>query len=206
MILTALATGVLLGLAAGFTPGPLTVLVISTTLAHSAVDGLKIAMGPLLTDAPIVVVSLLVMAGLENQAAVLGGIALAGALFVLYLGYKTMKVRPPRTDAPAGDARALRKGALVNLLSPHPYLFWLTVGAPQTVLLSQEGWGGGAAFMASFYICLVGSKMSMAWVAAKARPLIAGPPYLWVMRGLGALLAGLALLLARQGLTLLGLI
>ena len=48
--------GTLLGLAAGFSPGPLTVLVIGETLRHGLRSGLQVAIAPILTDIPITIV------------------------------------------------------------------------------------------------------------------------------------------------------
>jgi threonine/homoserine/homoserine lactone efflux protein len=46
--------GTLLGLAAGFSPGPLTVLVIGETLRHGLRSSLQVATAPILTDIPII--------------------------------------------------------------------------------------------------------------------------------------------------------
>ncbi|MDY6953588.1 MAG: LysE family translocator, partial [Thermodesulfobacteriota bacterium] len=52
-----LAIGIVLGLSAGFAPGPLLALVISQTLRHNAVEGLKVALAPLVTDLPIILIT-----------------------------------------------------------------------------------------------------------------------------------------------------
>ena len=49
-----LFSGVFLGLAAGFAPGPLLTLVITETLQHNLRSGIRVALAPILTDAPIV--------------------------------------------------------------------------------------------------------------------------------------------------------
>jgi threonine/homoserine/homoserine lactone efflux protein len=49
--------GTLLGLAAGFSPGPLTVLVIGETLRHGLRSGLQVAIAPILTDIPVILLS-----------------------------------------------------------------------------------------------------------------------------------------------------
>jgi threonine/homoserine/homoserine lactone efflux protein len=53
-----LSAGTLLGLAAGFAPGPLLVLVISETLRHNIKAGIKVSIAPLITDVPIILISL----------------------------------------------------------------------------------------------------------------------------------------------------
>ena len=56
-----ISAGLVYGLSAGFSPGPLMALVISQTLKHGIREGAKVAMAPLITDLPIILVSLLVL-------------------------------------------------------------------------------------------------------------------------------------------------
>ncbi len=91
----------------------------------------------------------------------------------------------------------------MNSLSPHPWLFWIAVGAP--TLLAAYASGGipaAAAFLLGFYGCLVGSKVGIALVAGRARGKIAGPGYHLVMRALAVLLVAFAVGLLREGLLL----
>ena len=101
------------------------------------------------------------------------------------------------------EARSLAKGALVNFLNPSPYLFWLTVGGPKVV----EAWMHSAFtavwFLVGFYMCLVGSKMLMAIVAARSKQLLAGKLYRYVMRILGVALIVLGFVLLQEGLVFL---
>ncbi len=55
--------GLGLGLAAGVSPGPLLTLVVSSTLARGFGAGLRVALAPVLTDAPIIVLAILVLQG-----------------------------------------------------------------------------------------------------------------------------------------------
>ena len=57
-MMTALASGVLLGLSAGLSPGPMLALVLAQTLRHGSREGCKIALTPLVTDPPIILVTL----------------------------------------------------------------------------------------------------------------------------------------------------
>ena len=61
-----LAIGVVLGLAAGVAPGPLLALVIGAALERGFQAGARVAAAPLLSDAPIVVLSVLVLEGLPD--------------------------------------------------------------------------------------------------------------------------------------------
>jgi len=199
-----LSAGLLLGLSAGLSPGPLLALVIAQSARHGFREGMKVAFSPLITDLPIVLVTTVVLARLARSQVALGVISLAGAGFVFYLAYESL--RTARLDLADGEAapRSLRKGATVNALNPHPYLFWLTVGVP-TML---KGWAdsrlAAVGFILGFYICLIGSKVIVALLVSRARGWLAGRPYVYLMRGLGCLLLAFALILLRDGLSLLG--
>ncbi len=199
-----LSAGLLLGLSAGLSPGPLLALVIAQSVQHGMREGVKVALSPLITDLPIILVTTLVMSRLASSQAVLGLISLAGGLFVLYLAYGSL--RTTRLDlAAAGPApRSLRKGVMVNALSPHPYLFWLTVGVPMMLKGWAESLPAAAAFVFGFYVSLIGSKMIVATLAGRSRELLAGKPYVYLMRILGLLLLVFAVLLLIEGVRLLG--
>jgi threonine/homoserine/homoserine lactone efflux protein len=206
-LLQALATGALFGLSAGLSPGPLLALVIAQTLRHGAGHGVRVAMAPLITDVPIVV--LCTAAVLTMTAAAPGAvalIALAGAVMVAWLARDTWRAEAPRGEAGPGTgqppARSWSRGALVNLLSPHPWLFWLLVGSPTLLVAwTSGGPGAAAAFLAGFYGCLVGAKVAVALIVARARGRVAGRGYRLVMRGLGVLLALFAAGLAVEGVS-----
>jgi threonine/homoserine/homoserine lactone efflux protein len=102
------------------------------------------------------------------------------------------------------DRGSLRKGILANMLSPHPYLFWFSVGAPMMTKALGAGLLAPAAFVAGFYACLIGAKIALAVAVGSSRSFFRGSVYVWTMRLLGAVLIVLALLLFRDGLALLG--
>ena len=202
-MMTALASGALLGLSCGLAPGPLLALLLAQTLRHGPREGCKIALAPLITDAPIIVVTLVLAAKLARLRPLLGGVSLAGAAFVLYLAWDTVRPAHPGTEALAEPPRSWFKGILTNLLSPHPWLFWLTVGAAMLAKAIAQSWVNAVAFLFGFYLLLVGSKMGIAVVAGRSRDLLAGRPYRITMRVLAALLVLFAVLLFREGLKLL---
>jgi threonine/homoserine/homoserine lactone efflux protein len=195
-----LGAGMTLGLSAGFSPGPLTTLVISHSLRHGTREGLKVAMAPLLTDTPIVLLCIFALAQLRDSQSAFGLISLLGAAVLVYLSYETFKVERVEVELGPAEPRSLGKGVVVNFLSPHAYLFWLTIGGPKVVEAWTQGPFHAAGFVVGFYVCLVGSKMLMAVVAARSRQLLAGTVYRCVMRILGVALLILAFFLLRDGL------
>ena len=199
----ALASGALLGFSCGVSPGPLLALLLAQTLRHGAREGCKIALTPLFTDTPIILVALVLAARLAELRPLLGIVSLAGGVFVLYLAWDSLRPRRAEVDAAAERPGSWLKGILTNLLSPHPWLFWLTVGAVILAKAIAQGWLVAAAFLFGFYLLLVGSKVGIALLAGRSRDLLAGRTYRVIMRVLAGLLALFALLLFREGLGLL---
>jgi threonine/homoserine/homoserine lactone efflux protein len=193
-----LSAGLTLGLSAGFSPGPLTTLVISHSLRHGVREGLKVSMAPFITDAPIVLLAVFALSKLRDFQAAFGVVSLVGAAVLFYLSYETFKVERVEVKTGAAEAHSFGKGALVNFFSPHPYLFWLTIGGPRVVeAWSQSPWIA-AGFLGGFYFCLVGAKMSMAVIASRSTRFLSGSGYRRVMRVLAAALFILALALLRD--------
>jgi threonine/homoserine/homoserine lactone efflux protein len=181
--------GIVFGLSAGFSPGPLLALVISQTLRHG-----------LLTDLPIIVLTVFVLTRLAGFRGVLGAVTLAGAVFVLFLAYENLRIRGFEGGRQPEGPQSLSRGVLVNALSPHPYLFWLTVGAPAIVQAWGEHAAAAAGFLAGFYVCLVGSKMFLAALVSRSRQFFIGRAYVYAMRILGAILLVFSFLLFRDAL------
>ena len=192
--------GTLLGLAAGFAPGPLLFLVVRESLNHGIGAGVRTAMAPLITDPPIILLCLFVLSEVAKFNYVLGGISLCGALMVGHLGWDSLRTEGVRVDLKEEVPSSLRKGIIINTLSPHPYLFWFTVGAPTVFQALRISPMAAAAFLISFYLCLVGAKITLAVVTGKSRSFIGGRVYLAIMRLLGILLLLFALLLLRDAI------
>lgn len=203
-MLSYLIIGVSLGLSAGLSPGPLFAMVISQTARYGLREGVKAALSPLVTDLPIVAVAVFLLANVAGYKPMLGLVSLAGGLFVAYLAYENMRTKALALDTGTVAANSLAKGAAVNMLSPHPYLFWLAVGGPLMLTAYGQGLAEAAAFVVAFYACLVGSKIALAVVVSRSRRLVAGRTYVWLMRLLGLALFVFAGLLVRDGLQLLG--
>jgi threonine/homoserine/homoserine lactone efflux protein len=201
-----LTIGTLLGLSAGFAPGPLLTLVISETLQHDVKSGVKVALAPIVTDLPIIALTLLILAQLSNFHTIVGIISMAGGCFVLFLGYESMRTKGVKLDLQGTRPKSLTKGILANALNPHPYLFWFTVGAPTITKAMGHGIIAPLAFISSFYALLVGSKILLAILVGRSRSFLTGNVYLYTMRCLGVVLCALAFVLFRDGLRLLEMI
>ena len=197
-----LSVGILLGLTAGFAPGPLLALVISESLKHGFVSGVKVAVAPLLTDIPIVALTLLVFTQISEAGFVLGLISIAGSIYVLYIGYECIDEKDRTYDPLVANSQSLKKGVITNALSPHPYLFWISVGAPAVAQSIKINFASPLLFVSGFYFCLIGSKILLAFLIGKSRSFLNDKIYKYTMRILGLALMGLSIALFIDGLKL----
>jgi len=201
-----LLLGVLLGMSAGFAPGPLLTLVIAETLRHNIASGIRVALAPLVTDLPIIMLTWLVLSRLAEFHHIIGVISLVGGAVILFMGVESICIKTPASDFTKTAPKSLTKGVLANALSPHPYLFWFSVGGPVLTRAGATGIVAPLAFVGSFYIMLVGSKVLTAVLVGKSKMFLTGRLYKLMMRLLGLALCGLAFFLFRDGLRLMGVI
>jgi threonine/homoserine/homoserine lactone efflux protein len=201
-----LTIGTILGLSAGFAPGPLLTLVIFETLQHGVKSGVKVALAPIITDLPIVILTLFILAKLSNFHSVLGIISLIGGFVILFMGYESIRTKKVELNLQEARPKSLAKGILVNTLNPHPYIFWLSVGAPILTKAMNQSIIATLVFIVSFWGLLVGSKIILAIMVGKSKSFLVGNAYIYTMRFLGIVLCVLAFVLFRDGLKLLGVI
>jgi threonine/homoserine/homoserine lactone efflux protein len=204
IMIASLSAGIVLGLSSGFSPGPLLTLVISQSLKHGVKEGTKVAIAPLITDLPIILISIFVLARLANFRTILGIFSLIGGLFVMYLVYESFQTSRFHINIQEIEPNSLRKAIVVNALNPNPYLFWFSIGAPTIVKAWKEEPFSAVTFIMAFYVCLVGSKVFTATLVGKSRQFFMGKTYVYLMRALGIMLFIFALILFKDGLDLLG--
>jgi len=203
--ITYLTMGAVFGLTAGISPGPLLTLVISETLRHNKTEGVKIAVAPLITDIPIVLLTIFFLSKMASSDIVLGLISILGGIFIAYLGYDSIRSKGIEIDVQNLKPKSIRKGIIVNILSPHPYIFWLMVGAPLTVKAYQASPVAAFVFIIAFYVMLIGSKISIALIVDKSRAILKNKVFIWTLRILGLVLLIFAILLIKEGIRYLGL-
>src|SRR5665811_279692 len=113
--------GILLGIYAGLSPGPMLFLVVSQTIKHGFKEGLKIAFSPLISDIPIIIISLILITFLEGYNSIIGIIFIVGGIYLVYLAYGSFKFEPEDVDVEINKPKSFRKGVTLNLLNPSPY-------------------------------------------------------------------------------------
>lgn len=201
-----LVTGLLLGLAQGLSPGPLITLIFSETLKYGKKEGIKIAVSPLITDSLIVLLVLLVLSSFAQYNLVLGVISLLGAGYLIYLGIENLRVKMERFEVDVAEKGAFKRGIIANLLSPHPYLFWLSIGGPKILEGLSIQVSASALFIIGLYASLVGSKIAVALLVDKSRTFANSKYYAYIIQALGIVLIIFALLFVIDGMKLMELL
>lgn len=199
-----LLSGISLGLAAGVAPGPLLALVISETLRHDRKQGVLVAIAPVLTDVPIVVLSVYILSRLAGSNIILGIVSLLGAAFVGYMAYGSITARGADLELDAVKADSLKKGIITNFLNPHPYVFWMTVGSPIILKAYAVNIYASVLFVSGFYLLLVGSKVALAFMVDRSRSFLRSSAYVYIVRALGLVLLIFSVLFIKEGLAYLG--
>lgn len=131
------------------------------------------AFSPLLSD-PLIVLAVLLLLG-ELPSGYLRWIGLAGGIFAFYLAWgmwqqwragsaaeETVMMKP---------GQGLLRGAVMNLVSPGPYLFWTLVCGPILLGALHQSFLDGAAFLGGFYSVFIGAMLGMVILFSQARRL-----------------------------------
>lgn len=178
---TFLLQGAALGVTAAGSPGAFQAYLITQTLNGGWRRGALVAMGPLVSDPPIVITIVFLLDNLP--AGFLRWIGLLGGGFALYLAWGLWRgvhrgtgignyVTESSSPTPATPLEArgvVGRAALMNLLSPGPYLFWSLVLGPLLLGAWQRSPLSGVAFLAGFYAAFIGSMLLLAALFAQAQ-------------------------------------
>ena len=178
-------------------------MVISETLKGNKLNGILIAIAPLLTDLPIVFFSIYLLDLFSHTEAILGVLSIIGSVFLIYLAIQNFRFDLVPQNAASSYSSSIKYGAITNILSPHPYLFWITIGAPTFIQASEKGSASSIAFICGFYLLLIGSKISVAIISGVVKGFIRSSAYKNILRIMGVLLLFLAILLMYEGIKLL---
>jgi threonine/homoserine/homoserine lactone efflux protein len=201
-----LVYGILLGLTQGLSPGPLITLIFSETLKYGKKEGFKIAISPLITDSVIVFLSLLILSNLSKYTVVIGIISLFGAFYLIYLGIENLRIKKDKFTLEPVKKGALKRGIIANFLSPHPYLFWLSIGGPTILESARISITTTALFIVGIYTALIGSKLAVTWIVDKSKTVFKSKYYVYAIQALGIVLFIFAIFFIKEGLDLIGLL
>ena len=152
-----LLQGLGFGMAAASQPGPFQTFLISQSLTNGWRKTLPAALAPLISDGPIIALCLLVLSQVPRWME--HALYTVSGLFILYLAYGAYRSwRAYDASVPTGSMRkqSVWKAAMMNSLSPGPYIFWTLITGPILVAGWRESSWHGLGFLAGFYAALVG--------------------------------------------------
>jgi threonine/homoserine/homoserine lactone efflux protein len=179
--------GIGYGLAAAAQPGPFQTYLITQTLIKGWRRMLPAALAPLVSDGPIIALCVLVLSQIPPWLQRF--LYIAGGLFVLYLAYgayQSWKTFDATLHLPEqGTQQSILQAAMINMLSPGPYIFWSLVTGPILLAGWRETPLHGMAFLTGFYLTMIASLIVVILVFGTARRL--GPRINHVLLGVSAI-------------------
>ena len=182
-----LIQGIGYGFAAAAQPGPFQTYIISQSLAKGWRKTIVAALAPLVSDPPIVTLCLLVLS--QVPAWFQRFLYIAGGLFILYLAYGAYKAwKGFDANLPNSESetrQSVWKAAMMNALSPGPYLFWSLVTGPVLMRGWRETPIHGIGFLAGFYVTLISGLGVIILIFGIAREL--GPKVNRALLGISAI-------------------
>jgi threonine/homoserine/homoserine lactone efflux protein len=201
-----LFSGIILGLVAGLSPGPMLSLVIAEALKFGKDEGFKVAVSPLITDSTIILLTLLALSTLAEHDLVIGLISIFGACYLIYLGLENFRTKTSRLGVAVVRKEAFRRALITNFLNPHTYLFWLSVGSPIILETLKTDASATIFFLMGFYALLIGSMAFVALVVDRSKSFLKSKYYSYAVRLLGIVLIFFALTVLIEGLKLMALL
>ncbi len=187
-----LIQGIVYGFAAAVQPGPFQTYIISQTLRNGWRKTLPAALAPLISDGPILILTLAVLSRLpvwlERFLYIAGGVFILYLAFGAFVAWRDFDEAKIVTTASTGRQSAVR-AAMMNALSPGPYLYWSLVTGPILLTGWRQAPGIGLGFLLSFYATMVLSLGGIILVFGTAQQF--GPKVNRVLLGVSAIaLAG----------------
>lgn len=205
-MLNLLVIALTVGITGATQPGPFTVLVISQSLRYGTKEALKIAIAPLITDAPIILTAIFVLSKISNSNTIVGVISILGAGYLAYLGHGNFTSKTIKLSDKNIQPQSFKKGIITNFLSPGPYIFWLTIGAAILTRALQISFWMPFVFIVVLYTIFISCYILMAFIGGKFRNFLGSKPYLIFVRAMGLILIVFAILFFMRGIKLLGLL
>ena len=166
-----LLQGASLGLTASISPGPLLIYLISQSLTGGWKRGAIVAIAPLVSDIPLIIVILVLLDHVTPFFLRL--ISIVGGIYLIYLAWNLFKSwhqnRGLYLDEKSEFRHNLGRAILVNYLSPGPYMFWTLVNGPLLLQALHVSIMHGIVFLISFYALFIGSMITLVSIFSQAQ-------------------------------------
>jgi threonine/homoserine/homoserine lactone efflux protein len=143
--------------AAAIQPGPLQAFFLSSVAQRGWRQTLPASFAPLISDGPIALLALFVLARAPEALNAL--LQAAGGLFLLYLAWSSLRSwqrwSEPEEGGGSPASRTLLQAVTINLLNPSPYLGWSLVLGPAFLTAWEQDPASALALLIAFYGTMV---------------------------------------------------
>jgi threonine/homoserine/homoserine lactone efflux protein len=168
--------GASLAFTAALQPGPLQAFFLAKVSQIGWRRTLPAAFGPLVSDGPIALITLLLIQ--QIPPVIEDWLRLAGGLLLLYYAWHTFhswrSPDPQREESASSAPETVFQAGLINLLNPNPYLGWALIMGP-TLL---EAWsvqpGYALGLLAVFYVVMISTSMILIFLMGTSQSLSSG--------------------------------
>ena len=145
------------GFAAAVQPGPFQTYVIAQTLNRGWQNTLPAAFAPLISDGPIIALVLLVLSQVPGWMQRF--LYIASGLFIFYLAVNAFtgwrNFGPADVATIPSRQQSLLRAAIMNVLSPGPYIYWSLVTGPILLAGWRKAPANGIGFLTGFYVAMI---------------------------------------------------
>ena len=138
--LASIGAGLVIGWSLAAPPGPENAVIASSAVTRSWRAGFLVGAGAMMADVFFLVLSVAAHEALLGLRGVFPAIAALGAAVLLYFAWRAARAWSRPIEATASGSRfhasSFATGLVMNLTSPYPIVWWLTVGI---VLIDELG-------------------------------------------------------------------
>lgn len=190
---------VITGFATALIPGPIMVLMIAETIRYGYRAGTAVLIAPILVDASVMIPLALLLQNLLRLKVFQIPVGLAGAAFIIFLGFKTVifATGPESVGTDVDEVlshklspfSSFKKALTAHLLSPFAYGFWATAGTYMIFKsYTSAGLPGALIYATGFWCGAAASGVLVLLIAGKGRQFLSTRFYKLIMASCGILL------------------
>jgi threonine/homoserine/homoserine lactone efflux protein len=169
--------GILLGVGAAISVGPIFVTIIQEAATRGFAASFRVIIGSAVADLVLLVPALAFTWIIKEVANASFWVGLVGVAFFVYLAVEALRdahrMWSTNSIPQAKPGWSFWKGLFGNLANPLSWTFWLVTGTPTMLHAYEEGgWGGLVLFTVTWFVVASGLEAVIAIVVARSRQLI----------------------------------
>lgn len=169
-MITSLIEAFLLGLVGGAVPGPILTGTFTEILNIGFLKGIRVIFYALIAETigALLVFFIFYAVGLNQLAIQI--ISICGTIVLFWLASQVWKIKEINTEAK--QVLTLPKILLLTAFNSGYWVFWITVGVPKALALSNSVYGGKFIFLAIFELAWLIMTFALAFIFYQFRPLL----------------------------------